>query len=141
MKTRLLIITTMLCVCFTSCDLIGKGKGNTSTEPSEPSSAEKEKLEKKKIKGNIAKYVILDINKENGEISIKNNTEYTLERVDISIAWTQFNINDGTVALSDTRSFSYISANSVSTKIPFDKYDMKDIYGQITSIECSSLDK
>lgn len=131
----------MLCVCFISCDFMGKDKEDTSTETSEPSPTEKEKLEKKKIKENIAEYVILNIDKENGEISIKNNTKYTIERVDISIAWTQFNINDGTVALSETRSFSYIPANSVSTKIPFDKYGMRDIYGQITSIECSSLDK
>lgn len=138
-RVHCIVMLLLLVSGITSCDLINgeNRKNNSSKTVSQPSEQEIELKQKKQIRENIANYVSLHIDKEAGEISVSNNTDYTLERVDVMIAWTEGLLEKK--AFSEERSFTYIKANSTSTKIPYDKWRMDNIYGQISLVKCSSL--
>ena len=132
----------MICiVCsLTSCDEIAKKFGYVSADaiPETPTEtdAQKAQKEKAKIKENIANYV--KIIWQNGSYCIENNTDYTLEKVSVMTAWTQY-VDYEKRGFQEPRQFTYIPAHSKSTSIEYDNIRMHDMKGQIYEIKCSAL--
>lgn len=127
---------------ITSCDEIAKQLGYTptslSTSPSE-TSTKKEAENKQRIKENIAGHVHLIWDKSNGSYCIQNDTDYTLDKVSVATAWTQYNDKYQKIPFQSSRNFTYIPAHSKSISIEYDKYRMNDMTGQIYEIKCSAL--
>ena len=138
MKISKLILTACLFLSLTSCDEVAKMFGYVSTESATESSVETETKKKQKIKENIANYVTIVWN--NGSYYIQNDTDYTLEKVSVMTAWTQWdNQTFQELGFQEPRHFTYIPAHSRSTSIEYDKYRMRDMKGQIFEIKCSAL--
>lgn len=137
------ILSLCVVVSLTSCDEIAKQLGYVSSDSAakapKETEAQKVQKEKNKVKENIANYV--KIVWGNGSYWIKNDTDYTLEKVSVMTSWTQprpgeYWKKDG---YQEPRQFTFIPAHSTSTSIEYDKYEMKDMKGQIYEIKCSAL--
>lgn len=129
---KIAIIASFILLELSSCN--GTNSQSNKQEVESPSKEDVENNKKKKIREDIANYVQLHIN--NGEIFITNNTEYTLEKVNISLSWAEgFPVEQ----FNEEHSFTYIPARKNSNIISYSKYTQNNIKGQITIIKCSAL--
>ena len=132
----------MVCLVFSliSCDEIARKIGYVSADsvsvPSVETDAQKVQKEKEKIKENIANYVKIIWYFDS--YCIENNTDYTLEKVSVMTAWTQY-VDGEKIGFQEPRQFTYIPAHSKSSSIEYDHFRMKDMKGQIYEIKCSAL--
>ncbi len=119
------ILSLCVVVSLTSCDEMARQLGYVSSDsaakaPTE-TEAQKVQKEKNKVKENIANYV--KIVWGDGQYWIKNDTDYTLEKVSVMTSWTQprpgeYWKKDG---YQEPRQFTFIPAHSTSTSIEYDK--------------------
>lgn len=141
MKIRNFIFPLVLTIFLTSCDEIARQLGYISTDSisAQSSESDAQKVQKEKVKENIAQYVTIVWN--DGSYCIKNDTDYTLERVSVMTSWTQPRAGEHWKkdSYQEPRQFTFIPAHSTSTSIEYDKYEMRDMKGQIYEIKCPAL--
>lgn len=143
MKIYQCVLSSCLVILMASCDEIANKFGYVSSDViskvSSESPAETEAKTKQKIKEDIAKYVKIIWNYD-GSFCIQNDTDYTLDKVSVMTAWTQYDYNTHKyIGYQEPRQFTFIPAHSKSTSIEYDRINMRDMKGQIYEIKCSAL--